>query len=628
MSVEDVDDEFAALEAAEPARRYELDENEQEPKDIEPYDGGDDRDVSAPDLIKPQVHELNGHLLFAPFNADPDTDGLRPYFGIVSAFEPDLEAEFDAVGSTWAIDHGPDDDDEYDKSTIRYWDGAIATREQDSGENYLEYQIPIYDTSDPKRNRRINFQFRPALPNAEHADSGNRIRSLPENLPEGVRVQVQASNVAPEHVLELLQALANAIGVNSHYFDRDDIHTWSRTLGLAFYVRCQREIVDEQVIGPGGLFERLSQFERQREGRGELKWDNQEAFGRRHHIALDAEQLSHLYEPHTVGKLLKSYLTKHPSEEAGSDPTDHPKIEVQFNQEYTYLDGHLPWLDEHAGDDNGPFGWETLAERLQGYLLNALDWAEIPRVPGHNVFVSDDHFDAHAGLEADVADALDLVPDPIENVVDAEREAVTAEFLDDPPTDAEREVLRAGAEKGAFETLQELAEEAGVSSSTASRTVRKFKTLWNKFDRLQLADDVVRDRVQELLAAVEDRLDRVNQGLDHLVSGSTEVDEDSPLGQWAKRWGVKVAEAGYRRSEQLRLAIVGGNLSQRELLEILRSGYDAADMTQSVDVERFATAEVSYYDRDGEKVDVGEWVGVNQGGQTRLLGKKAVGALH
>ena len=287
MSVEDVDDEFAALEAAEPARRYELDENEQEPKDIEPYDGGDDRDVSAPDLIKPQVHELNGHLLFAPFN--PDTDGLRPYFGIVSAFEPDLEAEFDAVGSTWAIDHGPDDDDEYDKSTIRYWDGAIATREQDSGENYLEYQIPIYDTSDPKRNRRINFQFRPALPNAEHADSGNRIRSLPENLPEGVRVQVQASNVAPEHVLELLQALANAIGVNSHYFDRDDIHTWSRTLGLAFYVRCQREIVDEQVIGPGGLFERLSQFERQRVGRGELKWDNQEAFGRRHHIALDAE---------------------------------------------------------------------------------------------------------------------------------------------------------------------------------------------------------------------------------------------------------------------------------------------------------------------------------------------------
>ncbi|CAI49756.3 homolog to HGPV1-ORF14 (plasmid) [Natronomonas pharaonis DSM 2160] len=621
-----VEDEFAALDEAEPSGRFEV-EDDQEEKDIDPYES-EDHGHAGPELVKPQVHGLNAHLLFAPFETKPDVDGMRPYFAIVSAFEPDLEAEFKCDGTTWKIDHGIDSVDDYDNSTIRYWDGSIATREQDSGDNYLEYQIPIYDADDEKRNRRVNFQFRPALPEACHAETGNRIRSMPETLPEGVRVQVQASNVDPEIVLELLQSLASNIGVNSHYFEADAVHEWSRIMGLEYYVRCQRELVNELVIGKMALFDRLSQFERQRSGCGELKWDNGEAFGRRHHVALDAEQLSHLYQEHDVGKLIKSYLMKHPGEDTDSDTaTEHPKIEVQYNREYTYC-GHLPWFAEDAGDGSPDVGWKLLSKRLQSLLMNVLDWAELPRTPGHDAFVSDDHFDADARLEPDVASDLTLVPDPIDEVADAERDVVTNELLDEPPTDAEKDVLGAAAEKGAFERLQDLAEEAGVSSSTASRTVRKFETLFSRLDSIQLADEVVRDRVQDLLAGVEQRLDRVNKGLDLLASGRNEIDEDSALGQWARRWGVKIAESSDRWSDQLRVAIVGGNLTESELLSVLRAGYEAADMTQSVDVAQFASAEVSYYDRDGEKVDIGEWVGVNQGGRTKLLGKLEVDALH
>jgi hypothetical protein len=203
-----IDEEFAALEAAEPARRFESDD-ESKKKDIEPYDPDDHQDsTQVVDVIKPQIHEFSGHVLFALFESKPDIDGMRPYFGIVSAFEPDLEAEINVDDTTWAIDHGTEDDEEYKKSTIRYWDGAIATREQDSGNNYLEYQIPVYDTSDPKRNRRINFQFRPSLPNATHAETGERIQSLPETLPEGVRVEIQASNVDPDEVIDILRELS------------------------------------------------------------------------------------------------------------------------------------------------------------------------------------------------------------------------------------------------------------------------------------------------------------------------------------------------------------------------------------------------------------------------------------
>ena len=628
-----VDEEFAALEAAEPARRFENDE-ESEEKDIEPYEPEDDRDsTQVADVIKPQIHEFSGKILFAPFESEPDVDGMRPYFGIVSAFEPDLEAEVDVDDTTWAIDHGREGDEEYKKSIIRYWDGSIATREQDAGDNYLEYQIPVYDTDDPKRNRRINFQFRPSLPNATHSDTGERIQSLPKALPEGLRVEIKASNVEPDEIVDILQALAGEIGVNPQYFDRDAIHPWSRTLGMGVYVRCQREVVNDEVIGPGGIFERLAQFERQREGRGEMKWDNEDALGKRHAVALDPTQLNHLYRGHSVGKLLKSYLTKNPCEAGNtSTATDHPKIEVQYNREYTPFGDHLPWFDEHADDAESEaiqkFGYETLQRRLEEYLINALEWADLPRVPGHPVFVSDDHFDADQRMTQATADAIEFVPDPIEDVVDAERDTVTREIVEKQPTDSEREVLKAAADGGAFETLQELAEDADVSSSTASRCVRKFERLFSKFSGIQVADDIVRERLQELLGALDDRLDQLHRGMDRLASGATTVDEDSALGQWVKRWGAKISESGYRHSDQLQIAIAGGNLTRRELLEVLRAGYNAADRTQSVDVSRFASAEVSYYDRDGERVDIGEWIGVNQGGRTKLLGKFEVDALH
>jgi hypothetical protein len=90
-----VDEEFAALEAAEPAGRFEI-EDDDDTKDIDPYEPEDDRNAThVADVIKPQIHEFSGNVLFAPFESEPDVDGIRPYFAIVSAFEPDLEAEVD-----------------------------------------------------------------------------------------------------------------------------------------------------------------------------------------------------------------------------------------------------------------------------------------------------------------------------------------------------------------------------------------------------------------------------------------------------------------------------------------------------------------------------------------------------
>lgn len=588
------------------------------------------------DVVQPQVHECNAHLLFTPFQDDDaaNMDGLAPYFAIVSAWEPDMDGAgpFGAAGTQWDFDLPSDhrDLDDYPNSTNRFWTGKIATRETDSGDAYLEYNVPVYDVDDDKRNRRINFQFRPALPDARNVDTGDRIRALPDDLPEGVRVQVQAANVEPAEIIDVLQAMARELGIQASYFARSAINPWSRITGLAYYVRALRGAVDELVVGHNGLMDRLAQFGRQRDGRGELKWDNSDVFGKRHAAVLDAQQLNSLYGDHQVAKLLKSYLTKHAREDARAPdqaPTDHPKIEVQYNREYTTLDGHLPWFGEH--DDNGDhFGHAVLSARLQEYLVNSLEWAGLPRSPDRDVYVADDHFQPQQ-MDDDLAADLQLIDDPIDTAADQERDVVTNELVDKAPSDSEKDVLRTAADGGHYTDMAGLADDAGVSTSTVSRTVQKFERLFSRIDGLQLADDVVRDRVRELLEGLQDRLDSIHDGLDHLASGTDYVDDDSALGQWAARWGARIkTEAFGTGRDQLKIAISGGNLTQRELLEILRRGYDAADRTGGADPARFAAAQVTYYTRDGEKVDIGEWIGVNQGGQTRIMGKLPVDALH
>lgn len=602
-------------------------------KDVQRADDAGRDPSPTYDVLKPQVHECNGHLLFAPFADDEgNMDGMAPYFAIVSAWEPDMDGAgpFGACGSRWDFDLPSDhqDEDEYGKSTNKYWDSSIATRDGDSGEFYLEYQIPVYDVDDEKRNRRINFQFRPSLPDARHFETGNQIQSLPEDLPEGVRVQVQASNVEPEEIIDILQAMMSEIGVQASYFARPAVHPWSKITGLAYYVRALRGAVDELVIGSNGVMERLAQFGQQREGRGEMKWDNGDVFGKRHAVVLDAQQLSALYGNHTVAKLLKSYLTNYASEEAGppdTNPTDHPKIEVQYNRKYTDFNGHIGWF---ADDDDHDMGHAGLSKRLQEYLINALEWTGLPRRPDPDLYVADDHFEPRQ-IDDDLAADLEFVDDPIETAAEHERDVVTNELIDKTPTEKQKEILLTAADGGRFPNLDDLADAAGTSTSSASRCVRKFGRLFSRMEGLQLADDVVRDRISELLAGLEERLDSIHEGLDRLSSGTRTVDEDSALGQWAKRWGAQIRTDRLGTSrEQLKIVISGGNLTERELLEILRRGYDAADMTSGADPVRFASSLVAYYDRDGEKVDVGEWVGVNQGGRTRIMGKLGVDALH
>lgn len=108
---------------------------------------------------------------------------MAPYFGIVSQFDSCMGdndvGSFQAAGETWRLNH--------DEEKVKYWEGQIATREQDSGDAYYEYNVGVV-ADDALGRKRVNFQFWPSLPDACHVDSGEQIGSMPEDLPEGLRV--------------------------------------------------------------------------------------------------------------------------------------------------------------------------------------------------------------------------------------------------------------------------------------------------------------------------------------------------------------------------------------------------------------------------------------------------------
>jgi hypothetical protein len=589
---------------------------------------GDTESTAIHDTVKPQVHELNAQLLFTPTTDAPGEDGLYPYRLLLDRWEPDLVCSFDAADTEWVFAsedsleaHGIQPD-EYDHKNAGYWHGNIKTRPQDSGESYIEFTAPLVDASDPNLNRRVTLIIRPALEGI-NIDDDEPIDSL-QGCPEGVRIEVKSSSVAREDLLEVTQGFAGQLGIRPDWFTREHVHDRSRITGLAYYVRVLKDVADQHVVNPEGLLERLAMFTSRRQGQGELKWDNEDVSGKRTAVSLNPTGLSNLYSGHGVGKLLKCYLMKN-AREAGRDPedhpTDHPKLEVQWSRGYTPYDVSIPFLAEHA---DGGLTIDELAVELQEYLVNAIQWAGLSRRPEAEHWVPDDHF-APVAMEQEVRQAVDVVGDPIDLAVDQERNLATKAMLEDPPTEQQQGVLRALADGGAFEDQAALADAADTSTSTVSRTFRKYESLLSTMQQLSFEDSIVRDRVQELMAILERDLDGIQRGIRSLLSSAdAEVPEDSPFGKWVQRYGATLQDS---HRDGLRLDLASGNLSRHELVKVLRAGFEAADATPGIDVRKFAFAHVAYHDEDGERVWNNEKVAVNNAVETEILGRAGTGRL-
>lgn len=536
--------------------------------------------------VTPQVHEAQAKLLFAD-EEDPDDPGLSRYRAIVSQYDRayDLHeagSTFEAAGDTWQISHDPEDDD---VSSISHWEGKLAAEGEDF-DAFYEYQIPVVAIDDTGE-RKATFQFRPAFPNATNVDNGEPIRSLPDDLPEGLRIQVLSANVDPDEYIPILEALFRELDINTEYLD--DVHPWSRVVQLAMYVRLNREVSEEHITDRNGLLERLARFSSVRRGQGEYKWDNEEIMGHRNAVTMNPTSLEKFYTGHAIGKLFKSYHMKNPTEDQGS-VTYHPKFELQWNKEYS------PETTAAWHTDAPMFDQSDLREELQTALYHGLSWASLPLECDPDVYEADGYF----SLDSQEVD-IEIVDDPTEELLEYEQTLTVGTLIDADLTDKQRDVVRTVTDGAGDMPVDATAREAGVSPSTVRRTVRKLNDILRiSAGSVGPEDPVIASKLKDVFASIETVLEQAKNTVPRLTGRDEIVSKDSPLGKWARRYAVTVDDAADFEPVSIEIAINLGELSRYQIIKIVRSGYQAAQESGRKAAERFRNARISYTDDEGE----------------------------
>jgi len=524
--------------------------------------------TSIEEVIDLQPHRIGANLIF-------DDDGLSPYWGFVSQFEPDLEDRDETF---------PFLGDEAEITKSSFWEGQLKAPPQatfDGGMN--EYSISAYVADDPNNEKGANFKFRPGYPNAKNKDTGDLIGGMPTECPESIRVQVESTNLSQFEVLALLQSLASHLGIDGGYFQRP--HEWSSIYALELYGRIDRETATGCIAGKGGVLEHIAQFSNGR-GRGEHKWDHEDIKGHYEAVSLSPENWQRLLPEQSLAKRLKCYQPKWVrSEDDGDDPLYHHKIECQYWADY-YPDSESPiqWT-----------GYETAVKEFRETVVNALHWAGVDFAPDSDVWIEDPYFDP-----GQTDDAVEVYPNPMPDLEQQTRADAVDQLRGPETTESEWDVLVAMTDGGGRH-YQDVAEEAGKSASTVYRAAEKFSDIIEIDNGMvQFRDGVVRDQIETVAERWQAAKDTTMDALERVAeraspfSRRNEDGEPSALERWANRHGIVVHSTQEPMEMELKRPV-----SLQEILKILRSGLDAAEGS-SVPTERFENALIDWTGLDGE----------------------------
>ena len=531
--------------------------------------------------VEPRVHAFGAHLLFSqPDVSEQGHPGsLSPYDAIVSQYEPSIADDVGSFvfdGELWEIN----------PEKTRYWSGGIAAPGRPY-ETWNEYQIGVR-AQDGLGERKATLQFRPSLPDARTAD-GDRIESMPEDLPYGLRVQANSSNLEPDEVIPLIRRLAEELNINSHYFADECVHEYSNAYQMEMYLRLDRSAGEQHVAGQGAVLDQIALFGSNNRGRGEYKWDNEKIVGHRNAVALDESTWKKLTDkPNGVGKLVKYYhpeFARSKETSAEDDPLSDPKLELQWSKEYSKRSS-VPW------DDEDSFDVESLRHELDESLLNVLLWAGLSTRADPRTYTADHYFEATES-ERD----LDLVGNRMPNVQEGEEQQAVAHFARGDASEGERSVLAALTDGGDGAHVDRIAETADTSRSTVYRAVNKFDDLVQVANaKVSFEDSVIREKFQDLLSTFEDVTEWVVGGVRQLVSEETAmIDQDSALARWARRHGVSITES----ADGMVVDLGGQPLSRLELVKLIRAGVDAAEDSGMMTYRKFISGEFSWTERGG-----------------------------
>lgn len=547
-----------------------------------------DADV-GPELLEPAVHESEWKFTFA-------SEGMSAYWAIVSQYDLALHndvTDFHVEGERWQIitSERVEEDDRLDEeatgddapAVTRHWEGAIRAENQEF-DTFNEYQISLR-ADDEVFERKVTVQFKPSMPDMIYHESGEPIKSVPSGLPEGVRVQVNAANVNPDEILDIMQSLADALDINVDYFTEDAL---ARGKGsqLAIYVRPERGPA-KSLVTQGGVLERIAHLGTGvADASGEFSWDNTGVEGHRTAVEATPEVWNRLIPGQQLGKRVKHYHREHATGLETDDVTTAPKVEVQFSPKLN--NGYIDWDDR-----------DTVQAELEDALLNVLHWGDVP-IGGPNyrdVYRTDDPYFDVVSSDRDRT----VIEDPTEELVGAEQDLAVDVYGDAQLTPKRQEILEYVLDGGG-QRYDDLVEQVDASVSTVYRTVRSLPhVLQADGGMVDFIDRAVRERMEQFFSAVRGLSATVQDDVAELVEYQEAAEyADTALGRWMQAHGVQLFEG--ERSDDIGVDLRSVKRGWSRVRQILRSGVVAAS-SSSVSARRILDGRVRWIDGLGDEHD-------------------------
>jgi len=465
--------------------------------------------VAAVKRIRTAPHEFDANLLF-------NEDGLDPFFAL------DSQRKAGGGSKTGRFEH----DGEKWLARLSYQDSNIVDPGEKTPqgtcfaiEEIKEMRLKVSRCG--KEDTVGQQQFVAHVTPRWHGMQGEKANGerveipVPDGFHEGVNVRVQGANIEFERYLVLLQLAADAVDVNSYYFD--DVHPYSNIQDAERYVRLHKDSSGPVHARDGPLVGLAHVLESDRDGYRKLVQNDTDGHGNTlpgyyHTVTLDAHRVGEAWPAHDLPKEIKHYYAREAYQADPDDPLAHPKLGASY--QVSRWNDTLRWSD-----------LERLNRELEEAIHSVLANAGLDTSPqhGNGGFVEDAYFDASLHEPATEPTTLELAS------IKQEQKNVVIEYLSDGLSDVQLESLETLATDGGQISPQRIADDHDRHVGSVRRALRGIEDLVDRgYGEVGLRSDFIGEMVYQ---AIADARDAVKNAAKTVVDASR---ADRVSKAWAK----------------------------------------------------------------------------------------------
>ena len=472
--------------------------------------------------VEPNWHEFTENLIFA-------RDGLKPYFAADNAVKTaggSRKDEFSVQGERWI-------------ATLYYQDSGIVNPGEHTPQGtpfkldeVREYRIAIdrHPDEDSIEEQGLNAHLSPRWQGMETENKKGEISefSVPDEIDEGVNVQLKGSNIDPFRYPRLLREAANAVGISAHHFENpNDV---SNVQDAERYVRIDRDASGPIHAREGPIANLGHLLEHDREGYRKIVQNDDDERGRNlpgyyHTVTLDQRRIREAFPSHDLPVEIKHYYAREAYKKPKDDPLAHPKLGVSY--QVSRWDGKLD-ADDEALDQLR----HELDRILHAVLIDA--GMNIAPAEGTGPYVPDAYFSPSVG-EFPEPPTLDLAH------VKHEQENVVIRYVSDGLSPVQTEALSHLVTDGGKVSPADIAENTGRHVGSVRRALRDMDDLVDrKYGEVAIRSTYVAELVTD---AVRDAQEAVSRAVDSagraLMAAERGLDErTSALLAWCSKHDV------------------------------------------------------------------------------------------